>query len=92
MKRNAYNIFNYVKRHEEDYITASDIAEALGLTRKSVDCTITMAFQKVGLMKREAAEIEIEREDGKIEVKPVKIIQLTDEGREYPIDEQPIED
>lgn len=84
-KESGLAVYNYVKEHEEENITAAEIAEALGLETKSVNGIITMTFQRnrdedknfVPLMVRVAGEIE--QEDGTH--KTVKFIKLTDEGR-----------
>lgn len=79
LKENSKIVFNYVKEHEGENITAADIAEATGLEVRSVNGIVTSAFQRKGLMARKPAEIELE--DGSH--KAVKFIVLTDEGREF---------
>lgn len=76
-------VFNYVKDHDGDNFTAADIAEATGLTVRSVNGSVTAAFQRKGLMERVPAEIEVTGTDGKVTHKPVKFIRLTDEGRAF---------
>ena len=97
MKVNSYNVFNYVKEHEEEKITAKDIAAALELDTKQVNGIVTAAFVRhrgdevdeegkkiiVPLMERVEGEIEMEMEDGKIKHETVKFIRLTDAGREF---------
>lgn len=79
MSENSLKVFNYVKAHEGENITAADIAEALDLAKRSVDGIITMAFAKKGLMARKEVEIELEDNSHKT----VKFIVLTDEGRSF---------
>ena len=79
MSENSLKVFNYVKEHEGENITAADIAEALDLAKRSVDGIITMAFAKKGLMARKEVEIELEDNSHKT----VKFIVLTDEGRSF---------
>lgn len=79
LKENSKIVFNYVKAHEGKNITAADIAEGTGLEVRSVNGIVTSAFQRKGLMARNAAEIELE--DGSH--KAVKFIVLTDEGRNF---------
>lgn len=79
LKENSKIVFNYVKVHEGENITAADIAEGTGLEVRSVNGIVTSAFQRKGLMARNAAEIELE--DGSH--KAVKFIVLTDEGRNF---------
>ena len=79
LKENSKIVFNYVKAHEGENITAADIAEGTGLEVRSVNGIVTSAFQRKDLMARNAAEIELE--DGSH--KAVKFIVLTDEGRNF---------
>ena len=46
MKVNSYNVYNYVKAHEDENITAKDIAAALELDARQVNGIITAAFQR----------------------------------------------
>ena len=79
LKPNAIAVFNYVKEHNDDDITATDIAQELGLEVKSVNGIVTSAFQKKGLMERVPGEIE--QEDGSH--KAVKFIHLTKAGEDF---------
>ena len=79
LKENSKLIFNYVKAHEDENITAQDIADALGLGVRSVNGSVTSAFQRKGLMERVEAEKTLE--DGTHA--KVKYIKLTDEGRAF---------
>ena len=79
VRQSTIDIFNYVKEHEGENLTAADIAAALGLERKTVDGTVTLAFQRKGLMKRTPAQIQ--GEDGLY--KNVKLISLTEEGKNW---------
>lgn len=79
LKENSKIVYNYVKAHNGEDMTAADIAEATGLEVKSVNGIVTSAFQRKGLMERVEAEIEIE--DGKH--KTVKFIRLTDAGLSF---------
>ena len=79
LKPNSKLVYDYVKAHDGENFTASDIANATGLSTKQVNGSITSAFQKKGLMERVPAEIE--NEDGTH--KSVKFIRLTDQGREF---------
>lgn len=75
----AIEIYEYVKAHEAENITAADIAEATGYDVKVVNGTITGAFSKKGLMERVPAEIELS--DGSH--KPIKLIKLTEAGKSW---------
>lgn len=79
LKENSKLIFNYVRDHEAENITAQDIADALGLGVRSVNGSVTSAFQRKGLMERVEAEKTLE--DGTHA--KVKYIKLTDEGRAF---------
>ena len=93
LKENSKMVYDYVKAHEDDDITANDIADAIGLTPRQVNGIITMAFQRhkeevdgekveVPLMERIPAEME--QEDGSH--KPIKLIRLTNEGRNIEVE------
>lgn len=97
MKENSVNVFNYVKAHEDENITAKDIATALDLDPRQVNGIITAAFQRhreaqgdekvvVPLMERVEGEIETETEDGKVKHETVKFIKLTEAGRAFEIE------
>lgn len=79
LKPNAKTILNYVKSMDGQNITAADISEATGIPVKSVNGTVTSAFQKKGLMERVPAEIELE--DGTH--KAVKFIRCTQAGLDF---------
>jgi hypothetical protein len=79
LKENSRNIFDYVKAHEGENITAQDIADALGIGVRSVNGSVTSAFCRKGLMER--VEAEKAMEDGTHT--KVKYIKLTDEGRAF---------
>lgn len=90
LKENSRKVYDYVKAHDGEDMTAADIAAGTGLDVKSVNGIVTSAFQRhtvlVGeekvaqpLMERVPAEIQLE--DGTH--KAVKFIRLTDAGREF---------
>lgn len=88
MKQNSIDVFNYVKDHADQNVTANDIAEELGLSPRSVNAIITSVFTRhkdedkniIPLMERVQAEI-LDSDTGLH--KPVKFIKLTDEGRAF---------
>ena len=98
MKENSVNVFKYVKEHENENITAKDIAKALGFEDvRSVNGIVTASFQRhreeidgekviVPLMERVEGEVETETEDGKVKHETVKFVKLTPEGRKFDID------
>lgn len=79
MKENSKRILNYLKEVNGQNVTAADVAEALGLEKRSVDGSFTSAIQRKGLGVRTAAEIELE--DGTH--KQVKFLSLTPVGMSY---------
>lgn len=85
LSENSKIVFEYVKEHQAEGITANDIAEGTGLNPRSVNGIITSAFQRKGWMVRKPAEIELE--DGTH--KAIKLIELTDEGAELDPDNIP---
>ena len=81
MKPNTLAIFNYLKEHDGEEITAAQIAEDLNLDVKVVNGCVTrgLAIESKGLAVRIPGEIELE--DGSH--KGVKFIQLTEKGKNY---------
>ena len=47
LKENSRIVYDFVKAHEDENITAKDIAEATGLNSRQVNGIITMAFQRI---------------------------------------------
>lgn len=79
LKENSKKVFDYVKANDGQDFTAKDIAAALGLEVRSVNGIVTSAFQRKGLMER----VEAERENPDGTHDKVKLIKLTDAGREF---------
>ena len=79
MKENSKKVLNYLKEINGDNVTAADVAEALGLEKRSVDGIFTSAIQRKGLGVRTPAEIELD--DGTH--KAVKFLSLTAEGMNF---------
>lgn len=75
MKENTRKVFDYLKDNYGKDMTAADVAEALGLEKRSVDGSFT-SFQKKGLGIREPAEVE--NPDGTHA--KVKYLRLTEAG------------
>jgi len=92
LKENSLLVYNYVKEHEAENITANEIAEATGLTSRQVNGIITMAFQRhkdeekneVPLMERVPGE-PTTNEQGKAVIP--KYIRLTAAGRNIEIED-----
>ncbi len=76
MKETTRKIFDFLKENDGQDMTATDVAEALGLTPRSVNGSFT-SFQKKGWGIREEAEIELDDKTHK----KVKFLRLTDVGR-----------
>ena len=76
MKENTKKVFEYLKGIGNDNVTAADVADVLGLEKKSVDGIFTSAIQKKGYGVRVPAEVELD--DGTH--KTVKFLKLTDDG------------
>lgn len=68
-------VLNYLKEHDGEDLTSGDVAEALGVEKRSIDGTFT-SLQKKGYGVRVPAEVELA--DGTH--KAVKFLRLTDEG------------
>ena len=79
LSENSRTVYEYVKAHESENITAADIAEATGLNVRTINGIVTSAFQRKGLMERIPAEIELE--DGSH--KAIKLVKLTEEGKAF---------
>lgn len=93
-KENTLTVFNYIKEHQSEDITAKDIAKALDLDPRQVNGIITGAFSRhtkaVGdekvkdpLAERVEGELEIEQKDGSIKHESVKFVKLTESGRNF---------
>ena len=88
LKENSRIVYDYVKAHDGENFTANDIADATGLSSRSVNGIITAAFQRyknadkevIPLMERIPAEIP-DPDTGLH--KTVKFIRFTDAGREF---------
>ena len=87
MKENSKKVLNYLKEINGQQVTAADVAEALGLEKRSVDSIFTSAIQRKGLGVRTPAEIELE--DGTH--KAVKFLSLTAEGMSFDPDAEDAE-
>ena len=87
MKENSKKVLNYLKGINGAQVTAADVAEALGLEKRSVDGIFTSAIQRKGLGVRTPAEVELE--DGTH--KSVKFLSLTDAGMAFDPDAEDAE-
>ena len=87
MKENSKKVLNYLKSINGADVTAADVAEALGLEKRSVDGIFTSAIQRKGLGVRTQAEIQLE--DGTH--KQVKFLSLTPAGMAFDPDAEDAE-
>jgi hypothetical protein len=79
MKENSRKVFDYLKQINGANVTAQDVADALGLEKRSVDGIFTSAIQRKGLGVRTESEIELD--DGTH--KAVKFLSLTSAGMAF---------
>lgn len=82
MKENTYKVFSYLKEVNGANVTAQDVADALGLEKRTVDGIFTSAIQRKGLGERIPAEIELEDNTHK----SVKFLALTSEGKAFDLE------
>ena len=87
MKENSKKVLNYLKEINGTNVTSADVAEALGLEKRSVDGIFTSAIQRKGLGVRVPAEIELD--DGTH--KAVKFLSLTPAGMAFDPDAEDAE-
>ncbi len=79
MSEKTASVLEYLKGINGANVTSADIAEALGMEKKSVDGIVTSGLQRKGLAERVPAEIALE--DGTH--KQVKFIKLTADGMNF---------
>ena len=80
MSENSKKVFSFLQENDGKDLTAADVAQALGIEKKSVDGAFTSAIQKKEYGYREEAQVEV---DGKYV--DVKFLKLTDAGRAFDI-------
>lgn len=76
MKENTRKVFEYLKAHNDEDLTAADVAEVLGLEKRQVDGIFTSALQRKQLGER----IPAEREEQDGTHSKIKILRLTEAG------------
>lgn len=82
MKETTKTVWQYLKDHADEKLTAEDIANATGVDKKAVNGAFTRAIQIKGFGVREEAEIELA--DGTH--KAVKFLRLTPDGIAFDLD------
>lgn len=86
MKENTKKVITYLQGLDaNENVTAADVADALGLEKRSVDGIFTSAVQRKQYGERVEAEIELE--DGTH--KKVKFLKLTEAGRALDVNADP---
>lgn len=78
MSENSVKVLDFLKAHTGEDLTSADVADALGMAKRSVDGVFT-ALQRKGLGVRVPAEVE--NEDGTHSA--IKLLQLTAEGKAF---------
>ena len=77
-------VLNYLKSIGDTNVTAADIAEALGMEKKSVDGIVTSGLiRNKDLAVRIPAQIEVTDDEGNVKFKDVKFIKATEKGLSY---------
>lgn len=79
MKENTRKVFDFLKAHNNEDLTAADVADALELEKRQVDGIFTSAFQR----KKLGVRIEAERENDKGTHDKVKYLKLTEAGMTF---------
>ena len=93
LKENSKIVYDFVKAHDGEDFTAQDIADATGLSVRSVNGIVTSAFQRhkdadkneVPLMERVPGEVVM---DNAGKPKVPKYIKLTEAGRAITVEEE----
>lgn len=76
MKENTRKVFEFLKAHNDEDLTAADVAEALDLEKRQVDGIFTSALQRKQLGER----IPAEREETDGSHTKIKLLKLTEAG------------
>ena len=79
MSEKSRIVFDYLKANYGAQMTAADIADALGMEKKSVDGAFTASIQRKGLGER--ISVAVEDENGKPAI--IKLLTLNEEGMAY---------
>ena len=89
----SLGVLNYLKENVGENMTAADIAEALGMERKSVDGIVTSGLiRNKNYVERVPAQIEVTDDEGNKKTKDIKFIKVTDAGLAYDHDAAVAED
>jgi transcriptional regulator GlxA family with amidase domain len=85
LKESTKEIIRYIQQHNGTNMTAADVAEALGVSTRSVDGVFTRSLQAKGYGVRTPAEVELESGLHKT----VKLLSLTPAGMAFDVDAEP---
>lgn len=80
MSPSTINVITYLQNHNGENLTAADVAEALGLEKRTVDGAFTSGVQRKQMGARVKAEVEVADEAGNLTHKNVKFLKLNDAG------------
>lgn len=78
MKESTIKMFKYLQAHPNDNLTVEDLANAIGLSPKTVGPAFTMAIQN----KKMGVRVEAKDAEGNT----VKLLKLNDAGKAFDID------
>lgn len=77
-------VLDYLKSIGDQNVTAADIAEAVGMEKKSVDGIVTAGLiRNKNYAERVPAQIEVTDDEGNVKYQDVKFIKLTEAGQNY---------
>lgn len=77
-------VLDYLKSIGDQNVTAADIAEAVGMEKKSVDGIVTAGLiRNKNYAERIPAQIEVTDDEGNVKYQDVKFIKLTEAGQNY---------
>ena len=80
----SLTVLKYLQANPDANVTSADIAEVLGMEKKTVDGVVTAGLiRNKNLVERVEAEMEVTGEDGTVSHKPIKLIKLTAAGAAY---------
>lgn len=80
VSQNTINLISFLKEHNDENLTADMVADAMGLSVKTVNGAFTAGIQRKGLGVRVEDEV-LDEETGKHKI--CKYLKLTEEGFSY---------
>lgn len=86
MSENSRKVLEFLQKNNGQELTAADVAETLGLPKRTVDGAFTAAIQRKGLGYRIPAEVELENGMHKA----IKLLALTPAGLAYDPDAEEV--